>query len=138
MPAQCMPTANATASITRKPSFEIGRKMTIPCCCDRPTPNPALSSGEHEALRQRVLEARNLLNHVLDEAAHNDIAVEVRLLQVMNVGAARRGIPHHFLVEALPVKTPEEIEHEERAQLAALKFKYENPLGAILRTGVQS
>lgn len=102
-------------------------------CYDTPTPNPALGAGEHEALRQRVLEARNLLNHALEDAARNGIEVEVRLIPCMNVGAARLGIHSHYEVEALPVRSKEDIEREERATLASLKFKYENPLGGALR-----
>lgn len=102
-------------------------------CYDTPTPNPELGAGEQDAIRQRVLEARNLLNHALDGAASNGIEVEVRLVGCRKVGAARFGIPQHYLIEALPVKSDAEIEREERAQLASLKFKYENPLGAAFR-----
>jgi hypothetical protein len=105
--------------------------MTTVYVAEKPTPNPELTPGQIGIIQERVLAARNFLNDALDQAAHNGIPVEVRLIGVMNVGAARRGIPQHYQVEALPIKTAEEVEREERETLFQLKFKYEHPGGAL-------
>ena len=64
-----------------------------------------LNAGALQSLKDDILAARNLLNRMLGLAAHHGVDVEVRLVSVQNVGAARAGILQHWLVEALPASS---------------------------------
>lgn len=80
---------------------------------------------EADAIRHRVVEARNLLNTALEDAAVEGITLTVKLLHWNPVGCELLGIPSLVQVDIQPFLPPEEVEALERAQLAHLKAKWE-------------